>query len=160
MKNIRKTSGILLCLLACLGALSACGKEESNEPFTYRAPATKQEEEKADTEEDTQDFVIEQMDMVGETMTLYAPESERQVRYAYTLGTRFMDKYGDSYSSIHFTPGQVVQLGDITAASALSSVKMSDQVWNQTDVTNYKIDMEKGIFTIYRDLILRHLGAH
>ena len=148
MKNIRKTSGILLCLLACLGALSACGKEESNEPFTYRAPAAKQEEEKADTEEDTQDFVIEQMDMVGETMTLYAPESERQVRYAYTLGTRFMDKYGDSYSSIHFTPGQVVQLGDITAASALSSVKMSDQVWNQTDVTNYKIDMEKGIFTI------------
>ena len=148
MKNIRKTSGILLCLLACLGALSACGKEESNEPFTYRAPAAKQEEEKADTEEDTQDFVIEQMDMVGETMTLYAPESERQVRYAYTLGTRFMDKYGDSYSSIHFTPGQVVQLGDITAASALSSVKMSDQVWNQTDVTNYKIDMGKGIFTI------------
>ena len=49
MKNIRKTSGILLCLLACLGALSACGKEESNEPFTYRAPAAKQEEEKADT---------------------------------------------------------------------------------------------------------------
>ena len=135
MKNIRKTSGILLCLLACLCALSACGKEEANEPFTYRAPAAKQEEKKADTEEDTRDFVIEQMDMVGETMT-------------YTLGTRFMDKYGDSYSSIHFTPGQVVQLGDITAASALSSVQMSDQVWNQTDVTNYKIDTEKGIFTI------------
>lgn len=148
MKNIRKTSGILLCLLACLCALSACGKEESNEPFTYRAPAAKQEEEKTDTEEDTQDFVIEQIDMVGETMTLYSPESDRQVRYTYTLGTRFMDKYGDSYSSIHFTPGQVVQLGDITAASALSSVQMSDQVWNQTDVTNYKIDTEKGIFTI------------
>lgn len=147
MKSIRKTSGILLCLLACLCALSACGKEDSNEPFTYRAPATKQEE-KADTEEDTQDFVIEQMDMVGETMTLYSPESDRQVRYSYTLGTRFMDKYGDSYSSIHFTPGQVVQLGDITAASALSSVQMSNQVWNQTDVTNYKIDTEKGIFTI------------
>lgn len=147
MKNIRKTSGILLCLLACLCALSACGKEEANEPFTYRAPAARQEE-KADTEEDTQDFVIEQMDMVGETMTLYSPESDRQVRYSYTLGTRFMDKYGDSYSSIHFTPGQVVQLGDITAASALSSVQMSDQVWNQTDVTNYKIDTEKGIFTI------------
>ena len=91
MKNIRKTSGILLCLLACLCALSACGKEESNEPFTYRAPAAKQEEKKADTEEDTQDFVIEQMDMVGETMTLYSPESDRQVRYSYTLGTRFMD---------------------------------------------------------------------
>ncbi len=96
---------------ACLSWRSEClWEKESNEPFTYRAPAAKQEEEKADTEEDTQDFVIEQMDMVGETMTLYAPESERQVRYAYTLGTRFMDKYGDSYSSIHFTPGQVVQL--------------------------------------------------
>ncbi len=148
MKNMWKKSGILLCLLVFLCALGACGKEESNEPFTYRAPAAKQEEETADTEEKTQDFVIEQMDMVGETMTLYSPDSDRQVRYAYTLGTRFMDKYGDSYSSIHFTPGQVVQLGDITAASALSSVKMSDQVWNQKDVTNYKIDMEKGIFTI------------
>ncbi len=148
MKNMWKKGGILLCLLTLLCTLVACGKEASNEPFTYRAPAAKQEEETTDTEEKTQDFVIEQMDMVGETMTLYSPDSDRQVRYAYTLGTRFMDKYGDSYSSIHFMPGQVVQLGDITAASALSSVKMSDQVWKQTDVTNYKIDMEKGIFTI------------
>lgn len=148
MKNMWKKSGILLYLFTLLCTLVACGKEASNEPFTYRAPAAKQEEETTDTEEKTQDFVIEQMDMVGETMTLYSPDSDRQVRYAYTLGTRFMDKYGDSYSSIHFMPGQVVQLGDITAASALSSVKMSDQVWKQTDVTNYKIDMEKGIFTI------------
>ena len=81
-------------------------------------------------------------------MTLYAPESERQVRYAYTLGTRFMDKYGDSYSSIHFTPGQVVQLGDITAASALGSVKMSDQsgIRQMSPIT--RSTWKKGYFTI------------
>ena len=81
-------------------------------------------------------------------MTLYSPKTERQVRYGYTLSTRFMDAYGDSYSSIHFTPGQVVRLGEISASSTLSTVQMSDEVWNQKDITNYEIDIAKGIFTI------------
>ena len=107
-----------------------------------------QEQETADTEETTPDYIIEQIDMMGETMTLYSPKTERQVRYGYTLSTRFMDAYGDSYSSIHFTPGQVVRLGEISASSTLSTVQMSDEVWNQKDITNYEIDIAKGIFTI------------
>lgn len=136
----------MLLLLLCV--MNACGKQEKNEPFTYRAPAAKQEQETADTEETTPDYIIEQIDMIGETMTLYSPKTERQVRYGYTLSTRFMDAYGDSYSSIHFTPGQVVRLGEISASSTLSTVQMSDEVWNQKDITNYEIDIAKGIFTI------------
>ena len=136
----------MLLLLLCV--MNACGKQEKNEPFTYRAPAAKQEQETADKEETTPDYIIEQIDMMGETMTLYSPKTERQVRYGYTLSTRFMDAYGDSYSSIHFTPGQVVRLGEISASSTLGSVQMSDEVWNQKDITNYEIDIEKGIFTI------------
>ena len=136
----------MLLLLLCV--MNACGKQEKNEPFTYRAPAAKQEQETADTEETTPDYIIEQIDMMGETMTLYSPKTERQVRYGYTLSTRFMDAYGDSYSSIHFTPGQVVRLGEISASSTLSTVQMSDEVWNQKDITNYEIDIAKGIFTI------------
>ena len=136
----------MLLLLLCV--MNACGKQEKNEPFTYRAPAAKQEQEAADTEETTPDYIIEQIDMMGETMTLYSPKTERQVRYGYTLSTRFMDAYGDSYSSIHFTPGQVVRLGEISASSTLSTVQMSDEVWNQKDITNYEIDIAKGIFTI------------
>lgn len=136
----------MLLLLLCV--MNACGKQEENEPFTYRAPAAKQEQETADKEETTPDYIIEQIDMMGETMTLYSPKTERQVRYGYTLSTRFMDAYGDSYSSIHFTPGQVVRLGEISASSTLSSVQMSDEVWNQKDITNYEIDIAKGIFTI------------
>lgn len=136
----------MLLLLLCV--MNACGKQEKNEPFTYRAPAAKQEQETADKEETTPDYIIEQIDMMGETMTLYSPKTERQVRYGYTLSTRFMDAYGDSYSSIHFTPGQVVRLGEISASSTLSSVQMSDEVWNQKDITNYEIDIAKGIFTI------------
>ena len=136
----------MLLLLLCV--MNACGKQEENEPFTYRAPAAMQEQETADKEETTPDYIIEQIDMMGETMTLYSPKTERQVRYGYTLSTRFMDAYGDSYSSIHFTPGQVVRLGEISASSTLSSVQMSDEVWNQKDITNYEIDIAKGIFTI------------
>ncbi len=136
----------MLLLLLCV--MNACGKQGKNEPFTYRAPAAKQEQETADKEETTPDYIIEQIDMMGETMTLYSPKTERQVRYGYTLSTRFMDAYGDSYSSIHFTPGQVVRLGEISASSTLSSVQMSDEVWNQKDITNYEIDIAKGIFTI------------
>ena len=136
----------MLLLLLCV--MNACGKQEENEPFTYRAPAAKQEQETADKKETTPDYIIEQIDMIGETMTLYSPKTERQVRYGYTLSTRFMDAYGDSYSSIHFTPGQVVRLGEISASSTLSSVQMSDEVWNQKDITNYEIDIAKGIFTI------------
>lgn len=146
----RKTCIALLVMLALFATfLIGCGQESSNLPFTYRAPSTPSGSEESAEEEASADvYLIVQLDMVEETLTLLAPETGRELRYAYTLGTKFLDKYGDSYSSVHFTPGQAVTIGELTASSTLSSVQMADSVWNQTDITRYSIDADKGIFTI------------
>lgn len=125
--------------------LTACGKKE-NEPFTYRGASEKKEEEEVSTERETE-YIIKEVNMTEETITALG-EKGGLIRCSYNLGTRFLDKYGNSCSSAHFTPGQVVRLGERNEKSVVTSVQLSDTVWNYEDVTNYSIDQERGVFTI------------
>ena len=126
--------------------LTACSKKE-NEPFTYRGASEKKEEKEVSTEEKETEYIIKEVNMAEGTITALG-EKGGLIRCSYDLGTRFLDKYGNSCSSAHFTPGQVVRLGERDEKSVVASVQLSDTVWNYEDVTNYNIDRERGVFTI------------
>ena len=121
-------------------------KKKEPEPVTYRGPSPKQEKE--ETEEKETEYIVEVINMEEETITAFSTESGRPVRYRYNLGTKFLDKYGDRCSAVHFTSGQVVKLGERNEKSILQSVQLSDTVWNYDNVENYSIDQERGVFTI------------
>ncbi len=135
---------LLMALLVAM-FLCACEKKEP-ESVTYRGPSPKQEKE--ETEEKETEYIVEEINMEEETITAFSTESGRPVRYRYNLGTKFLDKYGDRCSAVHFTSGQVVKLGERNEKSILQSVQLSDAVWNYDNVENYSIDQERGVFTI------------
>lgn len=151
MKNKRMKQGILLTFLVLLLLAAGCGKQEENQPFTYRAPSKKAETKETTAEKETE-YVIQDIDMEEETITLLEEGSDKRIRCRYNLATRFLDKYDNSYSSVHFVPGQVVKLGDKTENAVLKSIRLSDTVWNYEEVENYQIDPERGTFEIGKSI--------
>lgn len=137
-----------MSLLMVMVLFTACGKEEKNEPFTYRAPSQKTEESKTAEKKQETEYVICDINMEEETLTLMSRDSGRPIRCQYNLTTKFMDKYKKSYSTVHFVPGKVVKLGEKNEKSILESVWLSDTVWDYEDVENYRIDTEKGALEI------------
>ena len=103
--------------------------------------------------------------MLEENITVYNIVTNRVMRYKYSLATRFLDKYGQESSSLNFTPGTAVVLGDKLPTNALSMVKMSDKTWKQDGVTNYTISPENHKMTIgsaeyqFNDNICVYSGA-
>lgn len=142
----RKKGKLLFLFLLLMLVLTACGKKK-NEPFTYRGPSEKKAETEVSEEQQPTEYIIKEVNMADETITAIG-EKGGMIRCSYNLGTRFLDKYGDTCSSTNFTPGQVVRLGERNAKSVVSSVQLSDTVWNYEDVTNYSIDGDRGVFTI------------
>ncbi len=133
----------LLVLLLCCG----CSKKEEPEVFTERTPVQQKEEDTA-KETEAAEYRLEELNMAEGTITMRALSSGRRVRYSYDLATKFLDRYGERSNVTCFTPGQIVQIGEATEQSVLRSVSLSDQVWTYSDITNYALDLEKGVLTI------------
>ncbi len=151
---MKKKHIILFCILILIfTSFVACGEEESETTtFFHRSastPASDDEDEEEEEEEDTEtEYMIVELNMVDEYVTVQELGESISIRYAYSLSTKFLDKYGQRYSTSHFTSGQVVKLGELTDLSTLSSIQMSDDVWVYEDITNYEIDTDRGVFTI------------
>ncbi len=129
---------LVFLMMLCLG-----GCNEDNGPSIVRtSSAVKDARDKDDSSKTTGSAIciIEELNMLEETITVYNTVTDTTLRYNYNLTTRFLDKYGAESSSLNFTPGTAVTLGEKTKSNVLSSVKMSDKVWTQTDVKNYMID--------------------
>lgn len=138
----------MLWLVLMLAVLMLVGcKKKAPEYVNHREPMPPKQEE-AETKTEETEYIVQSIDMTGETITAYNVDSGRPVRYSYNLGTSFLDKYGQHCSAINFGPGEVVKLGERNEKSILTSVQLSDAVWKYSDVTNYSIDTANGIFTI------------
>lgn len=139
----------LICFLTFLLLLAFGGcKKEKQEPFFYRAPSQKQVTEEKTDETDKKEYVVRELNMADETITVLSTQTGRLTRCKYDLGTKFLDKYGNNCSAVHFSVGQVVKLGEKDEKSVLESVQLSDEVWVYEDVQKYSIDVDRGVFTI------------
>lgn len=146
-------------LVMCLGA---CGTKE---PHMGKAGPLPVHADNDETDSSSDNIcIIQELNMLEETVTVYDTISTRVLRYKYSLATRFLDKYGGESSSYNFTPGTAVVLGDRLKSNALSSITMSDKTWTQTNVTKYSIDSANNKMTIgsatyrYNDFICVYSG--
>ncbi len=154
--------GAFLCLTLFLPLLlTSCGEtgggtvigghgtiiQEKKEP-----DKKDEEEESAEAVEAQQDlgglYIIEEMNMKKETITLYSLSTGTMLRYSWSLTTRFLDRFGQSSSWSNFVPGQVVHIGDLLTSGALSSVQLSPRVWVQDQIVNFDLDTVTGVLQI------------
>ncbi len=72
----------------------------------------------------------------------------QQYRYAYGLTTEFLDKYGNSAPASDFSPGMMIELGEMTFDGILSSVRKSDKVWEYDELSDYTLDTDRELLVI------------
>lgn len=137
--------------------LTACGSHPNNATVTKRTGSAIKNAQETEEEAPVVDeadileplYIVEELNMTDETLSLYSIDEGKQVRYKYNMTTKFLDKYGDNSLWTDFTAGTVVTLGDFLPASgALAQVQKSDDVWVHEGLHNYTLDSDKKILTI------------
>ncbi len=156
MKNYRYTKNkwLIFMGLAIIFCLFCGCKKQNTATVSYRpgsAIKNKVDKDEALDDltilEDEDLYIIEEIDMGSENLSVYSISEDKQMRMKYNMTTKFQDKYKDSCSVANFTPGTVVEIGEkLPSSKAISSVTKSDAVWVYEDVVNYEIDSEKHIF--------------
>ena len=93
-------------------------------------------------------FLLLEHDTLSENLTLYSYETGEEYQYPYSISTAFVDKFGNNEPVVRFTEGKVVELEKLDTHGNLTEVRISDEVWEQSKVKRFSIDVQKGVFSI------------
>lgn len=136
--------------------LAGCGQQ--TRPVSTAQYYNPAKETAADTEEaegagaktsiGTDLYLIIGNDMTNEQLNLKQLVSGKQYLYVYSLSTEFLDKYGNSATTMDFEPGRVIHVGKKDGEGRLLQAQIADEVWEYSDITKYSVDTERGIFKI------------
>ena len=160
MRGIFTNNRLNLILMLAIFAffLTSCGTHPNSATVTnHTGSAIKNKEssvEEVAAESETEAkagelYIVENLNMTDETISLYSINDSMQLRYSYNMTTKFMDKYGNSSVWASFTSGTVVTIGDFLPSSgALSSVQKSGDVWIYEDISKYKLEPDNNLITI------------
>lgn len=156
----KKWVNLIVVITMFTGAFAGCGTRPNNATVTNRTGSailpkeeTVETTEEAETTEASSEndnlYILENLDMNEETISLYSISTDKQLRYNYNMTTKFLDKYGGNGTWAEFTTGSVVNIGSLLPASgALSQIQKSADVWYFEDITKYKIDEARGLIQI------------
>ncbi len=143
----KSVAGTILILLS-LTLFMACGnqsKEAVGSGLYSANPIQGKSEAKASL---NNLYMIQNMNMAEEIITLYNLSNNETLQYRYGLMTQFLDAKGKPSSWSNFTSGRVVKIGNDQTKTILSKVQLSDKVWEQTEIKNYKVNTEDEMLTI------------
>lgn len=143
----KSVAGTILILLG-LTLFMACGnqsKEAVGSGLYSANPIQGKSEAKASL---NNLYMIQNMNMAEESITLYDLSNNETLQYRYGLMTQFLDAKGKTSSWSNFTSGRVVKIGNDQTKTILSKVQLSDKVWEQTGIKNYKVNTEDEMLTI------------
>lgn len=143
----KSVAGTILILLG-LTLFMACGnqsKEAVGSGLYSANPIQGKSEAKASL---NNLYMIQNMNMAEESITLYNLSNNETLQYRYGLMTQFLDAKGKTSSWSNFTSGRVVKIGNDQTKTILSKVQLSDKVWEQTGIKNYKVNTEDEMLTI------------
>lgn len=157
MRYIKRVLPMLM--MAVIVLMIGCGsnKNETVSGTNYYYPEKETERETQMTEAvdssvkaelKPEHYMIIANDMAMQHMLLQQMESGKQFLYYYSTTTRFLDKYGNNTAVSEFDPGRIITLGEKDVEGRLKTAQITDDVWEYEDVVRYKIEIERGVFTI------------
>ena len=153
---MRKLRYMYYSIILSMILLAGCGQQ--TRPVSTAQYYNPAKETVADTEEaegagaktsiGTDLYLIIGNDMTNEQLNLKQLASGKQYLYVYSLSTDFLDKYGNSATTMDFEPGRVIHVGKKDGEGRLLQAQIADEVWEYSDITKYSVDTERGIFKI------------
>ena len=153
---LRKLRYMYYSIILSMILLAGCGQQ--TRPVSTAQYYNPAKETAADTEEaegagaetsiGTDLYLIIGNDMTNEQLNLKQLVSGKQYLYVYSLSTDFLDKYGNSATTMDFEPGRVIHIGKKDGEGRLLQAQIADEVWEYSDITKYSVDTERGIFKI------------
>lgn len=153
---MRKLRYMYYSIILSMILLAGCGQQ--TRPVSTAQYYNPAKETAADTEEaedavaktsiGTDLYLIIGNDMTNEQLNLKQLASGKQYLYVYSLTTDFLDKYGNSATTMDFEPGRVIHIGKKDGEGRLLQAQIADEVWEYSDITKYSVDTERGIFKI------------
>lgn len=153
---LRKLRYMYYSIILSMILLAGCGQQ--TRPVSTAQYYNPAKETAADTEEaegagaktsiGTDLYLIIGNDMTNEQLNLKQLASGKQYLYVYSLSTDFLDKYGNSATTMDFEPGRVIHVGKKDGEGRLLQAQIADEVWEYSDITKYSVDTERGIFKI------------
>ena len=153
---MRKLRYMYYSIILSMILLVGCGQQ--TRPVSTAQYYNPAKETAADTEEaedavvktsiGTDLYLIIGNDMTNEQLNLKQLASGKQHLYVYSLSTDFLDKYGNSATTMDFEPGRVIHIGKKDGEGRLLQAQIADEVWEYSDITKYSVDTERGIFKI------------
>lgn len=93
-------------------------------------------------------YIIKNIDDKSEIITCYALSLGQDIRFAYGVSTKFLDRYGNNTSMSNFGSGSVVVVGQAMESGAVSYVRVADDVWRYEGVTKFTVDEGRQILSI------------
>lgn len=138
-KYIRKTIQFILITILAVSCLIGCGNDGKD---------TETESTQTEIAEEESLYLVVENDTLDETLTLYSYATGMEHFYEYSFATQFKDKYGNYASYNEFEPGRVVTIGPRDVDGYLTTVQISDQVWEYDKIRRFSADEERGVFTI------------
>ncbi len=129
--------------------LTGCGLKDASEDeqVIYYYPKDTQIVENEEQEEQEL-YVIVSIDTASEAIRLYRYANQMVYQYYYTLDTDFVDRYGNYDSAANFVPGKVVYIDQVDEKGCIGKIQIADSVWEYSEVENFSVDEERGIFYI------------
>ena len=153
---LRKLRYMYYSIILSMILLAGCGQQTRpvstaqyyNPAIETAADTEEAEDAVAETSIGTDLYLIIGNDMTNEQLNLKQLASGKQYLYVYSLSTDFLDKYGNSATTMDFEPGRVIHIGKKDGEGRLLQAQIADEVWEYSDITKYSVDTERGIFKI------------
>lgn len=156
MKNSRKAVLIGICLIVTLVSLTSCAFH-----FSGRTGANSTNGERADT-----GFIVtgpESYDSADTSVVVNINRDDNTVTFLnlevgkkYTLSldgtTQLYDKYGENISLDQIRRGDIVDVTFLKSKKHLTSLQMSAEAWNYSNVERYEINTVRGEVTIGKEI--------
>ena len=163
-RNLRCAICGLLCLviLVCTAGCSVpeigigASPEQNKEAERVAGEQKKEEEalaelarrEQQELEQMMNDnYLVTDIDEEDERIILKSLRTNRQYRFAYGMGTQFLNKWNERTSQSEFVRGSIVKIGQVKN-NMLSSLTLSKEAWIIDDLTNFSYDIGKEIFKV------------
>ena len=150
---IQKRAGAILFIL-CMLFVCACGTKGSkvvtgkgyySSAESVRDTQAEETTEAEESKEDAELYLLMGYDTSLGLLHFEHLTSGKTEELPFTDGTFFLDKYGNLTSLASIEAGDVVTIEVSNESGALKSMQISDQAWYYENVTDYKIDTDRGV---------------